>query len=196
VDLEELTSIFFENEGNLRAFISRMIGEAEEAADLAQETFVRARAGLETFRGDAKITTWLYSIATNVCLDHLKSAGRRRLRVAPPETVAQVAGCGKEGARLTSALLLDQAEMGECVRRFIEELPHDQRMVLLLHDIEGMTNPEIASALDQSVATIKIRVHRARKRLRGVLLRNCHFTRDERGVLVCEPKPPDAASPK
>jgi RNA polymerase sigma-70 factor (ECF subfamily) len=80
--------------------------------------------------------------------------------------------------------------MGECVRRLIDELPGDQRMSLLLHDIEGMTLAEVADALACSVAAAKVRVHRARRKLRAILEENCTFGCDERGVFVCEPKPP------
>ncbi|MEE9274903.1 MAG: RNA polymerase sigma factor, partial [bacterium] len=186
---EELAAAVRENEGRIRAYIARMIGDPDEAADLAQETFARAEKGRDAFRGESKISTWLYSIATRVSLDFLKSAGRRRLQVTAPESLDETPAGEEDGPRLTAALLFDQAEMGECVRRYIDELPPDQRMALLLHDIEGMTNPEAAEALNCTVGAVKIRLHRARGKLRSVLQEKCTFGRDERGVFVCEPKP-------
>jgi RNA polymerase sigma-70 factor, ECF subfamily len=78
--------------------------------------------------------------------------------------------------------------MGECVRQYFEGLPNSYRAVIILHDLEEMTNPEIADILNISVDTAKIRLHRARKKLRIILKNACNFYTDERGVLVCESK--------
>jgi RNA polymerase sigma-70 factor (ECF subfamily) len=184
-----------ENEERLRAYIARMIGEADAAADLTQETFARAHAAREAFRGDSKLGTWLFAIATNVCLDYLKSSAHRRLKVTPPETLVEIAAGDEDGPRLSAALLHDQAEMGACVRHFIDELPADYRSALLLHDIEGMPNAEVAAALGCTVATAKIRVHRARQKLRALLEQHCTFDRDARNVFVCEPRSPATEPP-
>ena len=186
--------LFRENESRIGAYITRLIGDDGEAEDLTQETFIRARAGLDAFRGDSSVSTWLYAIATNVCLDFLKSAGRRRLQVTPPEILAEIAATDEESLRFSSDLLLDRDTMGECVRRLMDQIPADQLMALLLHDIEEMTNPEVAAEMGCSVANAKIRVHRARKKVRAVLEENCVFSRDAQGVFVCEPKSPGNSS--
>ena len=190
MDANQFSSAIRENEGRIRAYIARMLGGDDEADDLLQETFARAHAARDSFRGESKISTWLYSIATHTCLDHLKNAKRRRTELVPPEAMVGAAADEEDSPQLSASLLLDQAQMGECVRRYVDELPRDQRMALLLHDIEGMTNPEVAAALGCSLEAAKIRLHRARKKLRAVLGANCAFGRDERGVFVCEPKPP------
>ncbi len=194
---EQFAAAIRESEARIRAYITRMVGNADEADDLLQETFARAHAGKEAFRGEAKIATWLYSVATNVCLDYLKSAGRRRLVATPPEALAEIARgvATEEGPRFSAALLLDRAGMGECVRRLIAELPEGQRMALLLHDLEEMTGQEVAAALGCTLAALKVRLHRARQRLRALLEENCTFSRDSRGVFVCEPKPPTGKAP-
>ena len=78
--------------------------------------------------------------------------------------------------------------MSGCVQQYIAQLSDSYRAVILLHDTQGLTNPEIAEMLDLSLATVKIRLHRARKRLREALLRACSFSYDDRGVLICERK--------
>ena len=83
--------------------------------------------------------------------------------------------------------------MGSCVRQYIEDLPDSYRAVILLHDLEGLTNPEIADLLGISLATAKIRLHRARNRLREALGDGCSFSRDDRDVLVCERRPSDSS---
>lgn len=187
----ELGVAIRENGGRIRAYIARMIGADDEADDLLQETFARALAAKDSFQGESKISTWLYSIATHACLDYLKSARRRRVDLVPPETLIRVTADEEESPHLSAALLIDQARMGECVRGLIGELPPDQRMALLLHDIEGMNLAGLADALGCTAATAKVRIHRARKRLRAVLEENCAFGCDGRGVFVCEPKSPD-----
>jgi DNA-directed RNA polymerase specialized sigma24 family protein len=94
----------------------------------------------------------------------------------------------EETDRLTAHLrpLIEQGHMSECVDRRLVALPDDYRVALLLHDGYGLTNPEIARLLPGSVATIKIRVHRARETLRATLVQACDFEADERGEPVCE----------
>ena len=80
-------------------------------------------------------------------------------------------------------------DAGKPCRLLLFDLPDDYRAVMLLHDVEGLTNPEIAEMLDITLATAKIRLHRARVKLRDALNDACSFSTDERGVVVCEPKP-------
>ena len=83
--------------------------------------------------------------------------------------------------------------MSDCVQGYLAALPDDYRVAILLHDTHGLSNPEIAELLDCSLATAKIRVHRARARLRETLSTACTFEIDERGVLVCDAQPQTVA---
>jgi len=76
--------------------------------------------------------------------------------------------------------------MSSCVQDYIAALSESYRAVILLHDVQGLTNPEIAEMLDLSLATVKIRLHRARRKLRAALDTGCSFENDERGVKICE----------
>jgi RNA polymerase sigma-70 factor (ECF subfamily) len=87
--------------------------------------------------------------------------------------------------------VIEQKEMSACVQHYLADLPDSYRAVILLHDEAGMTNPEIAEMLGVSLPTVKIRVHRAREKLRAALREACCFSADDRGILVCEPKPPE-----
>jgi RNA polymerase sigma-70 factor (ECF subfamily) len=84
--------------------------------------------------------------------------------------------------------MIECAEMSECVRQYFDALPDSYRSVIILHDLEGLTNIEIASLLGISLDAAKIRLHRARNRLRAMLVDECDFHVDERGILVCERK--------
>jgi RNA polymerase sigma factor (sigma-70 family) len=83
---------------------------------------------------------------------------------------------------------LERDEMSECVQRYFNRLSDSYRSVILLHDMHELTAPEIAQLLVESLATIKIRLHRARRKLSVALAAGCEFSHDERDVLVCESK--------
>jgi RNA polymerase sigma-70 factor (ECF subfamily) len=83
--------------------------------------------------------------------------------------------------------VIEQAEMSACVRKYIEELPTKYRQAILLHDLEGLSNPDIAEMLGASLDSVKIRIHRARRKLQIALAKHCDLSLDEQGVLVCEP---------
>ncbi len=76
------------------------------------------------------------------------------------------------------------------MQRFLARLPEAQRTILLLHDLQGYTDPEIAAQLGLSLQNVKMRLHRARVRLKAALAEGCDFSCNDRGVLVCDPKPP------
>ena len=84
--------------------------------------------------------------------------------------------------------VMEQREMSDCVRGYLEGLPDAYRTVILLHDVQGLTNPEIAELLGVSLDAVKIRLHRARAKLRSALDQGCRLSHDERGVRICEPR--------
>lgn len=80
--------------------------------------------------------------------------------------------------------------MGDCVRRFVDGLPPESRAVIVLHDLQGLTNAEVARVLDSTLESVKIRVHRARRMLGELLKEHCDFERDADDVLRCDRKQP------
>ncbi len=170
-------------------YLLRLTQDAVVAEDLTQETFMRVHDGLPGFRGEASLITWVYRIATNVCLDHL------RRRSTTQDSVTH----SLDEMSMEQEMLVDdeaaspeqqavRSEMSTCVQALIDQLPPDYRAALILHDLEGMTSAQIADVLAVSLDTVKIRLHRARARLRAALKMGCDFAHDERSVLVCEPK--------
>ncbi|HEU4949998.1 MAG TPA: sigma-70 family RNA polymerase sigma factor [Candidatus Deferrimicrobiaceae bacterium] len=174
-------------------FLSRLVGE-EEAEDVAQEVFLRVDRGLEGFRGESSIGTWIYRIARNAALDRLRSRpawleSARQLQTHdsgedPEDVISQIPD---EGASLERYLI--GKEMSECIRGRVDTLPESYRRVLVLSELVGMTNAEIASALGVSEGAVKIRLHRARALLREDLGTHCTLYHDELAELSCEPKP-------
>jgi RNA polymerase sigma-70 factor (ECF subfamily) len=166
-------------------YILRLVRDSAEAEDLTQETFLRAHLRQESLRDPQAVRTWLYRIATHICLDRL----RQRARHA---TVGGEDGSGRleSAASGTPSVLqvAEQKEMSACVQQYLDQLPDDYRAVILLHDLHSLTAGQIADLLGVRVGTIKIRLHRARRKLRGALEAGCAFSQDERGVFVCQPK--------
>ena len=188
--LEEADRLASQREAVYR-YILGMVRNSAEAEDLTQETLLRACDKLATLEDPARLVSWLYRIATNVTYDRFRQASYRH-RPQPLsedgerldwESAVNVA---ETGPRLDK--LMEQREMSSCVQDYIAALPESYRAVILLHDVQGLTNPEIAEMLELSLATVKIRLHRARRRLREALGEGCSFSNDERGVKVCEPR--------
>jgi len=143
----------------------RMLGNAAEAQEVAQEAFLRAHRGLAQFRGDAKLSTWLYAIASRLCLNRL-ATGERRLARQGEETLLRLS----DGAQAPDAAL-EQSELETALHRAIAELPEDRRIVIVLRDLEGLSYEEIAQALELELGTVRSRLHRARADLKDKLER-------------------------
>ena len=171
---------------SIHRYILRLVGDAARAEDLTQETFVRVHQRISGLKDPAALEAWLYRIATNLCYDRFRAPEHRRPSL-PLISVREEVAISDEAA-LRPDQLLEQSDMSDCVLRFLSELPDAQREVLLLHDLQGFTGPEIAERLGLSIHNVKIRLHRARVRLRAALSEGCDFSRDERGVFVCQPK--------
>ena len=174
--------------------IRSIVRDPALAEDLTQETLLRAHAKMDRLEDPSRLSSWLYRIATNICYDRFRQSSTHDASRSIDEELYRDAEDGPlrvlpdTGPRLDK--LMEQQEMSGCVQRYLAELPDTYRAAILLHDEAGMTNPEIAEMLGVSVATVKIRVHRARERLRATLNAACSFSADERGVLICEPKTP------
>ena len=168
----------------------RFTGRTSEAEDLTQETFIRVYDKLKTFRGEASLSTWIYRIATNVSLDHFRRNDAHQTKTTQSLEEAEF---GREWVDESTPSLdhqVAQSEMSDCVQGFIQRLPLSYRTVVVLHDLQGLKVQEIADVLDCSLDRVKIRLHRARNKLRGALNSGCDLAYDERNVLVCEPDAP------
>jgi RNA polymerase sigma factor (sigma-70 family) len=143
----------------------RMLRNAAEAEEVAQEAFLRAHRALADFRGDAKLSTWLYAIVSRLCLTRLGS-GERRMARQGEETLMRLAN--SEGDPSDA---LERGEVEAALHRAIAELPEDRRIVVVLRDLEGLSYEEIAQALDLELGTVRSRLHRARMDLKDKMER-------------------------
>jgi RNA polymerase sigma-70 factor (ECF subfamily) len=173
----------------LRGRLLALGHDPAEAEDLTQETLVRACLGLPQFRGESSLATWVMRIAENVVQDRRRVAQRRPLETAEPL-------CDGVSENLADSATADPEEeaerrlSAECIRGTLQTLPEQYRSAVELHDLEGLENPEIARRLGLPVSTVKIRVHRARRRLRGACEEDCEPYSDGRGNVACRPRKP------
>lgn len=178
LDLDRIVS---EYEGRIVRYLTSLLGDPAFARDLTQETFLRVHRGLQEVRSPEALTAWIYRIASNLALDHLRSRASREGQ----HTVAlESATVGEE---ISAEGRLEQEEMAECLRHYIYHLPEAPRACLILRDLEGLSEEVVAEILGCSVGVVKVRTHRARKKLRERLREGCRFYQDERGVFRCEP---------
>lgn len=165
----------------LTSYLRRFTGDPTLAEDLLQETLVRMEKGLGRFEGRSSLKTWAFTIAAHVAADHFR-APENSMDIVDIDTTSDLADLDPS---IHERLVV--SEMNACVRQVIDSLPSDFRTALVLHDLEGMSAKEVASICGCSLATAKIRIHRARARLKKRLERQCDFQHED-GVLRCDRK--------
>lgn len=149
-------------------FVKRMVADTEEAADVAQEVFIRAYQGLARFDGRSSLRTWLFRIAYNLCVDRA-----RKLDRAPAETRIEAAEEDQPfevpDSRWDPQLLVMNDELASVVEQGLGTMSEKLRTVLLLHDREDLAYEEIAQTLDLPIGTVKSRLFLARTHLQQVV---------------------------
>jgi len=155
----------------------RMVNDREEAADLAQEAFLKAWQGLPNFQGESSFSTWLHRLTTNLCIDWLRRQTRRR-EIEPVASLddeerswAEPADPGQDPQRQ-----LERKELHRALARALQALPDHHRQVLVMRELSGLSYQEIGQALDLDMGTVKSRIARARLALRKLLLADGNFS--------------------
>jgi RNA polymerase sigma-70 factor (ECF subfamily) len=187
----EFGEIYQEFQPKIRHYLSRMLGDPA-AEDIAQEVFAKVSRRLDSFRGKSSFATWIYRIATNTALDKLRSPSFKHSSAHTTledyaDTEDRNAWTGQAEPTVDQKVI--RKEMSECVREFVDRLPPDYRTVLILSELEGFKNREIADILEISLDNVKVRLHRARARLKKELDCGCSFYHSEQGTLACDRKP-------
>jgi len=186
----DVGSLYRAHFSDVRRFVFHFVQNAALAEELTQDAFLKAHEAWGSFRGEAPERIWLLRIARNVCLDYLRSPRARQAKAAPLDECGGMATAPGREPPLTVEQAARQAEMTECVQEFVLSLPETLRTPLILHDMEGLTNAQIAQVLGVSLEAAKMRLHRARARLRDMMEVRCDLFYDERNVLSCLPLGP------
>ncbi len=174
--------IFDRHHDRIRKFIVMTVRDEWAADDLTQETFFRAYRKMPTLEDHSKMSSWLFRIAWRLCLDHFRAAGK-----LPEKDILAYEDRKSSDAPVVENEL-ERGEMSICVQNQVLRLPETYRTVLWLFDVLGFSLSEIAEILDITLENVKIRLHRARKKLKSILMENCMFERDDRNVFVCIPQ--------
>lgn len=148
-----------------------LLGSRDEAYDLSQEVFLRVFRTIDRFRADASLKTWIYRIAINQASNRRRFWSRRhRLGQVSLDAHVEVHGEPTEATDASSPhRILASKELAERLTVALDALPFDQRTVIILREVEGLSYDEIAQALDIAVGTVKSRLTRARQALRASL---------------------------
>jgi len=142
-------------------FIFRMLGNAQDADDIAQDVFVRVYQNLDTYRSETKFSTWLFALARNAAIDRIRWRSRHRTESieSAPEIVASSGTAEEVNAR----------EIGDQIAVAVAKLPEDQRIAIILSEYQGMSYAEIAGVMQCSEKSVESRLYRARQTLREEL---------------------------
>ncbi len=193
---DRFRTLYDANHDRVHRLLGRIAGPLD-AEDLTQIVFAKAATALPRFRGDALASTWLYRIAANVASDWLRGRAAReaKLTVQLPEggETGQVhAAIAVPDPQASPEQPLVRKEMHDHIRREIGQLPEGSREVLILGQLGGLTDEEVAQTLGISLANVKVRLHRARAQLKHAIGAHCEFYRTE---LSCAPSSQTCCAP-
>ncbi len=164
-DANAFEELVLRYEGTVYNLALRMVSNREDAADMTQETFIKAYNSLSSFRGDSKFSVWLYRICSNVCLDFLRSKSRRpQTSLTSLDDDDDVQLDIPDHAAGPEEQLMKKLSM-QSVSEGLERLPDKQRQILAMRELGGMSYAEIGQALSLEEGTVKSRIFRARKKL-------------------------------
>ena len=169
-DREAFTQLIVQYQVPLYNMALRMVGRPEDAADIAQEAFLRAWEKIRTLR-DAPFKSWLFQIGANLCYDHFRRG--KRYGVMPDDETGNVIGLGI--ATPDPQERAEASERNRLVRESIQALDHDMRIAIILRDVNGMAYEEIATVLRVPLGTVKSRIARARAQVQERLQKHPDF---------------------
>lgn len=171
-DLQAFEELVCRYERKVYTVAYRMMGNYDDANDLAQEAFLRAFQSISKFRGDASFLTWLYRIVTNLCRDELRKRYRISVESLDQEVCLGEIEIKKQIPSLSPGPdeIYENNELQQELQELLTTLSPEFRLTVVLRDIQGFTYQEIAEQMECSLGTVKSRINRARNFLKGKLL--------------------------
>jgi len=187
---EAFETLLLANQRKVYNLCLRMTGNAEDAEDLAQEAFWKAYQNLAGFKGESGFGPWLYRLASNVCIDHLRREKRREKSSLTYQDESWAAvDIEVPDERFMPETMLDRRQVQESIQRGLDTLTPEHRNILVLREINGLSYEEIGETLELEAGTVKSRISRARIALSKFLLQDGNISeknsslehREERG---------------
>lgn len=170
-DIEAFEELIEAYQKKIFSFAYRIIGNYEDAADMAQEALIRIYKSIGGFKEQSSFSTWIYRITTNVCLDEIRRRKSKK-EYSLDEEVQMDDGQLKRQVMSDDPgpeEVFEKEELRSIVKNAIDKLPEEQKVVITLRDIQGLSYDEIAEVLDCPGGTVKSRISRARQALKKVL---------------------------
>ncbi|MDP6778409.1 MAG: RNA polymerase sigma factor SigZ [Candidatus Latescibacteria bacterium] len=165
-------SIWRQHHARLHSFIQSRVGDPSVADDILQDVFLRIHSRIDSLKESGKIQSWIYQIARNAIIDHYRA--HRRMEELPETLVAPETEDDGDAWR----------EIGGCLRPMVESLPEPYRQAVIMSELVGMTQKEVAEEQGISFSGAKSRVQRGRKMVKDMLLQCCRFEFDNRGTIT------------
>ena len=163
-DLDAFGQVYAEHERHVFRYAYHLLGHRDDADDVKQETFLRAYRAMHSFRSDCALRTWLLRICANLCRDRLKTRDRRKEVLYDPQMAPEP--MFDDSTAVDPYKVLEQAETNLLLRTALRGMPVDQRDIIVLRDMEDLSYEEIADIIGCSRASVKLRLFRARRRLK------------------------------
>jgi RNA polymerase sigma-70 factor (ECF subfamily) len=174
-DHDAFTELVDRYKNGIHWLVKRMVGNPENE-DLTQEVFLRAYRAIPRFRGESTFKTWIFRIARNVCLSELRKAGRRGEHVSLDDGGEEKIRDLLPESGSDAEKLLERRELSQHIRQLVGELPLQYRTVLTLFYVNRVRYEDIAEIMDIPLGTVKTHLHRARMRLRNLVLDSSKVT--------------------
>lgn len=172
-DRDAFAALVSAYEGKIYNLALRYLGNREDAMDASQEVFLRVFRFLPGFQEESGFSTWIYRIGVNVCKDMLsKRAKRGELSLELPDEEEDYRTTEVADSRYDPEAIVEQADLRESLAEAIGQLPQQQREMIVLRDIQGLSYEEIGQVLSLEAGTVKSRLSRARENLRKKLLQS------------------------
>lgn len=171
-------------------YLTRIVGP-NAAEDISQDLFDKINSGRGGFQGKSKLSTWIYRIATNTAIDRCRSVVYKHAtqHIAIEDDSDHDPQCVLEDHKPPSTdQLVIRKEMSECINKYIDNLSPDYKTVIVLSELEGLANKEIAEILNISLDNVKIRLHRARANLKAAPNAAYDFYYTDQSTLACDRK--------
>ena len=169
--MTDIETIWREYHAKLHRFIASRVTDPSTVDDILQEVFVKIHQRIGTLENDARIQSWLYHVTRNAVIDYFR--GQRPMEDIPEEVSIP------ETSENTALM-----ELAECIRPMVEQLPRANREAMVLSELEGLTQKEVAERLGVSLSGAKSRVQRGRAKLKELMMDCCHIEFDHRGSVI------------
>lgn len=174
-EVEQSSAGFFEdvfsrNRKGVYRYALRVLGNPSDAEDVTQETFIKVYRSLSSFRGDCTITTWIFRIAANACMDNLRSSRRREVLCLDGQKDREALGFQVADVSPDPAEIAEGVDVREGVMTCLRRLRNEHRTVLVLREIKDMSYVDISRKMGCPVGTVKSKLNRARAALKREVL--------------------------